>query len=163
LQAGTMQVDGTTFTVTVTFAVPQSGRLVLVPAGTVSTPPSPTPPSPTPLPVSSAGGLPLALQRMLVDTIQHAPYLGQDPYGKPTYGPFVVRPARLEYVTQVIPSGGGQERTSQSVVFLNGDVPSVTARDQIRLPDGTAPAIQTVRSVRQPFAPLAISHYELLL
>jgi hypothetical protein len=104
-----------------------------------------------------------ALQLMLVDTVQHAPYQGQDPYGKPLYGPVVLRPARLEFVTQVTPSGGGQERTSQSVLFLNGDVPSVSARDKITLPDGTAPAIQTVRSVRLPFAPLTIDHYELLL
>jgi Minor capsid protein len=104
-----------------------------------------------------------ALQRMLVDTIQHAAYQGQDAYGKPLYGPVVLRPARLDFVTRVTPSGGGAERTSQTVLFLNGDVPSVTARDKITFLDGTAPAIQTVRSVRQPFAPLVIDHYELLL
>jgi hypothetical protein len=104
-----------------------------------------------------------ALQRLLVDTIQHAAYQGQDPYGKPLYGPVVLRPARLEYVTRVTPGGGGPERTSQTVLFLNGDVPSVTARDKITFLDGTAPAIQTVRPVRLPFAPLTIDHYELLL
>lgn len=101
-----------------------------------------------------------ALKALLVETIQHAAYTGQDTYGKPTYAAPVTRPARLEYRVTTLTNAQGQERTSMTTVFCDGDV-LVTVRDRITLEDGTSPAIQAVYSPRDLDG--SIHHHELKL
>jgi hypothetical protein len=101
------------------------------------------------------------LQAMLVHTVSITPYVGQDAYGKPTYGPAVVRPARVEYELTIVPTAQGQARTSTSVVMLNGDF-VLTERDKLTLADGTSPAIQQVARAFKPFSPV-LDHYEVRL
>jgi hypothetical protein len=100
--------------------------------------------------------------RMLVDDVVQTPYVGHDAYGAPQYGPPFTRPARVEYSTTVITNAQGQERTSTTLVILNGDIP-ITARDKLTLPDGTAPAIQEIQAPRKPFRPSTIDHYSVKL
>jgi hypothetical protein len=106
-------------------------------------------------------GMHPALQAMLVDTVSIAPYVGQDAYGKPTYGAAVLHPARLEYELTTVRTPQGQERTSTSVVVLNGDF-VLTERDKLTLADGTSPAIQQVARAMKPFS-AALDHYEVRL
>jgi hypothetical protein len=101
------------------------------------------------------------LQAMLVHTVSVAPYLGQDAYGKPTYGPAVVRPARVEYEDTIVITAQGSARTNTSVVVLNGDF-DLTERDKITLADGTSPAIQRVARAYEPDSPV-LDHYEVRL
>ena len=100
------------------------------------------PPPPPPL----FGGMEPALVAMLTETVTHAAYLSQDAYGKPVYSAAVQRPARIQYEVTVI-NAQGQERTSTTVVYMNGDF-VITVRDKIVLPDSTAPAIQSIASPR---------------
>jgi hypothetical protein len=103
-----------------------------------------------------------ALKAMLVETVQHSPYIGQDAYGKPQYGPAVPRPARIEYRVVVAPTQGGQERTSTTQVFFDGDV-VIGVRDHLLLPDGSAPAIQDVHRHMHDDAPARVHHSTVLL
>jgi len=103
-----------------------------------------------------------ALKAMLVETVAHSAYTGQDAYGKPTYAAPINRPARVEYRTTTVTNAQGQERMSNTVVFLDGDF-SITVRDKITLPDGTSPAIQDIKSPRHEDAPARIHHHECLL
>jgi hypothetical protein len=102
------------------------------------------------------------LLAMLVDDIVQTPYVGHDAYGAPQYGPPFTRPARVEYSTTVVTNAQGQERTSTTLLILNGDVP-ITLRDKLTLPDGTAPAIQEIQAPRMPFRPATIHHYAVKL
>ena len=106
-----------------------------------------------------------ALLAMLVDEVVQTPYVGQDSYGKPVYGSPFTRPARIEYMTKVVTNAAGQERTSTTILFLNGDIP-ISSRDKLVLPDGTAPASprrrqviprpgRTTRTRRTPRRPVA--------
>lgn len=106
--------------------------------------------------------MPYSLQRLLVETIWQEAYTGQDSYGKPMYAAAVARRARLEYEFTTVARAGGAERVSTTKLFLNGDAP-VSVRDKIVLSDGSSPAIQDVRSPRQPFDPARIHHYEVIL
>ena len=103
-----------------------------------------------------------ALKAMLVDTIAHSAYTGQDSYGKPIYAAPVNHSARVEYRTTTVTNVQGQERTSNAVVFLDSDI-SINVRDKITLPDGTSPAIQDIKSPRHEDAPPRVHHHELLL
>jgi hypothetical protein len=103
-----------------------------------------------------------ALKAMLTETIEHASYTGQDAYGKPQYGGPVTRPARIQYQTTTVANAQGQERTSTTKVYCDGDF-EITVRDKITFPDGTSPAIQAVYSPRDPFVAGIIDHHEILL
>jgi hypothetical protein len=107
-------------------------------------------------------GMESALLAMLVDDIVQTPYVGHDAYGAPQYGPPFTRPARVEYSTTVVTNAQGQERTSTTLLILNGDIP-ITARDKLTLPDGTAPAIQEIQAPRMPFRPATVHHYSVKL
>lgn len=163
LQEGSWHVDPVTYTITLTFPAPQSGTLAVLPAvADTETPPTPSPgPTPPPGPVS-AGHMEPALLAMLVDDVVQTPYLGQDQYGKPVYGAAFTRPARIEFATTVVSNTQGQERTSTTLLFLNGDLP-ITSRDKLTLPDGSAPAIQEIQAPRHPFRPATIHHYAVKL
>jgi hypothetical protein len=100
------------------------------------------PPPPAPL----LGGMEPSLVAMLTETVTHAAYYGQDLYGKPVYSEAVQRPARIQYEVTVV-NVQGQERTSTTTVYFNGDFP-LTVRDKVILPDGQAPAIQSIASPR---------------
>ena len=163
IDEGTFAVNAGTYTVTLTFNAPQSGSVVLIPALTaLPAPPSPAPtPTPGGGPASSvAGGMEAALQAMLVETIQQAVYSGQDAYGKPTYAAPFFRPARLQYEVTTVANASGQERTSTTKLFLNGDR-TITVRDKVTLPDGSSPAIQMVYSARDLDG--SVHHYECAL
>ena len=108
------------------------------------------------------GRLPAPLAALLNETVTQSPFVGHDAYGKPTYGPDIIRPARVEYQTTVVSTAQAQERTSTTLLFLNGDLP-ISERDKVLLSDGTAPTIQKVKPVRDRFRPATISHYEIAL
>ena len=103
-----------------------------------------------------------ALLDMLTDTVTHQAYTGQDQFGKPTYGPAIQRPARVAYRVTTLTNAQGQERTSTSVVYTNGDF-AITVRDKIILDDGTAPAIQGIYSPTDPLQPGVVDHHEIAL
>lgn len=88
-----------------------------------------------------------ALLSMLTETLTVAPYLSQDAYGNPTYGPAVAYPAREEWRIRRIVDQTGQERLSRARVFFDGNVP-LTLRDQVTLSDGTTPPILLLYHVR---------------
>lgn len=88
-----------------------------------------------------------ALLALLTETLTVAPYLSQDAYGKPTYGPSVTYAAREEWKIRRIVDQTGQERISRARVFFDGDV-TLTLRDQVTLTDGTTPPILLLYHVR---------------
>lgn len=88
-----------------------------------------------------------ALVAMLTETLTVAPYLGQDAYGTPTFGPPAHYPAREEWKVRRIVDQSGQERVSRARVFFDGNV-LLTLRDQVTLTDGTAPPILLLAAVR---------------
>lgn len=88
-----------------------------------------------------------ALQAMLTETLMVAPYVSQDAYGTPVYGPPVAYPAREEWRIRRIVDQTGQERLSRARVFFDGNVP-LTLRDQVTLTDGTTPPILLLYPVR---------------
>jgi hypothetical protein len=102
------------------------------------------------------------LQRLLVETVTQTPYLGQDAYGKPVYGPVVSRAARIDSTVKTVTNAQGQERLSTTLVIVNGDQP-IEARDKLILSDGTAPAVQAIKAIRDLYAPARIVHYEIYL
>ena len=103
-----------------------------------------------------------ALKAMLVDTVAHAAYTGQDAYGKPTHAAPVNRPARIEYQVSAVATPAGQARTSTTVVFFDSDVP-IGLKDKLTLPDGSEPAIQEIQSPRHAEAPARIHHHKVVL
>ncbi len=103
-----------------------------------------------------------ALVALLTQTVTQVPYTGQDAYGKPQYGPPVTRACRIQAQVNTVLVGGGQERRSQTVVYLNGDVP-VNMRDRFTLEDGTQPTLQQVDSFPDPFVPGVVDHYKCYL
>ena len=100
-----------------------------------------------------------ALLDMLTETITLQAFVGQDAYGKPQYGPAVQHPARVAYRVTTLTNAQGQERTSTSVVYLNGDV-VITVKDRLVLPDNSAPAIQAIYSPTDPTQPGVVDHHE---
>lgn len=88
-----------------------------------------------------------ALQALLTETLTVQPYLTQDAYGTPTYGPPVSYPAREEWRIRHIVDQTGHERISRARVFFNGTTP-LTLRDQVTLTDGTTPPILLLYHVR---------------
>ena len=100
-----------------------------------------------------------ALVAMLTDTIQHSVYSGQDAYGKPTYASPVARKARIQYEVTTVTNQQGQERTSTTVLYMDGTFP-LSVRDKLVLSDGSAPAIQLVYAPTDPENPGVIDHYE---
>lgn len=103
-----------------------------------------------------------ALLDMLTDTVTHEPYTGQNAYGVPQYGSPVQLPARVAYRVATLTNAQGQERTSQTTVYLNGDV-EVSVRDRLTLPDGSKPAIQNIYSPSDPLNPGVPDHHEIML
>jgi hypothetical protein len=98
-----------------------------------------------------------ALQQWLTETVEIAPYTGQDGYGKPAYGPAHVVPCRTEAQARVLMPGTGREAVSNTLLFLDGTV-AITMRDQVRFADGTTPPIQRLDPVRDIDG--SLSHYE---
>lgn len=83
------------------------------------------------------------LAALLTDTVQHAPYQGQDGYGMPLYGTPVNRPAQVEYRTEMGLAGGTREIVSETLVYLNATF-AIDERDRIVLEDGSAPGISAI-------------------
>ena len=102
------------------------------------------------------------LKTMLTETVTHQAYLGQDGYGKPQYSSGVTVPARVAYRTTTLVNAQGQERTSTTVIYLDGDI-TLTLRDKITLADGSAPAIQNIYSPTDPTRPGIPDHHEISL
>jgi hypothetical protein len=103
-----------------------------------------------------------ALAAMLTETVGHAAYTGQDSYGKPMHAGVVNRPARIQYQVTTLTNAAGQERTSTTTVYFDGNF-TLTVRDLLILPDGTRPAIQQVYSPRDPFNGTIIDHHKVML
>ena len=103
-----------------------------------------------------------ALTTMLTETVSHAAYVGQNQYGQPQYGAPVQRAARVAYRVTTLTNAQGQERTSTTVVYTEGNF-VITVRDKIILPDATAPAIQAIYSPTDPLQPGVVDHHEISL
>ena len=103
-----------------------------------------------------------ALLDMLTETVLHQAYVGQNQYGQPQYGAPIARPARIAYRVTTLTNAQGQERTSTTVVYTEGDF-VITVRDKITLPDATAPAIQAIYSPTDPTQPNGVDHHEISL
>jgi hypothetical protein len=101
-----------------------------------------------------------ALAAMLTDTVTHAAATGTNSYGATTFAAPVQRPGRLEYRTQQVRTGHGQEVISTSVLFLLPE-PPIRLGDKIVLEDGTAPTITDVRAIKDEMGTL--DHWELIL
>jgi len=99
---------------------------------------------------------------MLTDTVQHSAYQGQDGYGKPQYSSPVARKARVQYEVTTVTNQQGQERTSTTIVYMDGSFP-LSVRDKLVLPDGSAPAIQLVYAPTDPDTPGVVDHFEIRL
>jgi hypothetical protein len=99
------------------------------------------------------------LVQMLTDIVQHSSYNGQDQYGKPQHSSPVARKARVQYEVTTVMNQQGQERTSTTLVYMDGTFP-LSVRDKLVLPDGSAPAIQLVYAPTDPDNPGVIDHYE---
>src|SRR5262245_13424375 len=99
-----------------------------------------------------------ALAALLTQTITDAPYVGQDAYGKPSYGPAETHPARIEYRVETILNAQGQEQISSTVVYVDGDW-TPTIKSRITLPDGTAPTVQMVQMHDDPLVPGTTHHW----
>ena len=103
-----------------------------------------------------------ALLDMLTETVLHAPYTGQDAYGKPTYGPAVARLASIEYRLTTGNQTQGAERVSFTIVYFDATFP-LSVRDKLTLPNGSSPAIQEVGSKVDPTQPGVVDHYRVVL
>lgn len=103
-----------------------------------------------------------ALREMLTQTITQAAFVGYDAYGKPSYGSPFQRPARVELRIETVTNQQGQERTSNTTITCDGDLP-LTVNDKITLADGTSPTIQVVYSPDDPLNPGVIHHYAVKL
>lgn len=103
-----------------------------------------------------------ALKAMLTETVGHQSYTGQDMYGKPTYGPVVNRPGRVQYRITVGGQGPNAGRVSVTLVYFDADF-ALDVRDKLILPNGSAPAVQEVNSMTDPTIPGVVDHYEVLL
>ena len=101
-----------------------------------------------------------ALKALLVQTIRLAPYTGQDAYGKPTYGPAVEVPARIERHFITAATTTGAQLLDESVVFLDGTVP-IDERSQLTLPDGTIAPLEGLKPVLDMAG--NIHHFEVYL
>lgn len=100
-----------------------------------------------------------AHKAMLGQTVQIAPYLGQDGYGKPSYGPAVTYPARIEEHYQTVPSATGVILHDLTVVFVAEDaVVNIQSRVMIQ---GAVRSLQGIKPVLDE--PGQIDHYQLYL
>ena len=102
------------------------------------------------------------LRAMLTQTITQAPYTGQDPYGKPTYGSAFQRPARVQLRVERLTTPIGIEPRSVTFVICDSDQP-ITLRDKITLEDGSSPPIQHLYPAPDPEHPGVTHHFELRL
>jgi hypothetical protein len=98
-----------------------------------------------------------ALREWLTETVELMPYLGQDGYGKSSYGPPQTLPCRSESQSRVLMLPTGREGVSTTRLFLDGDV-QISMRDRVRFEDGTTPPIQRLDKVRDLDG--TVSHYE---
>lgn len=103
-----------------------------------------------------------AMQDMLTETVSLQHYTGMDQFGKPSYGPASTHPARVAYRVTTLVNAQGQERASNTTVYMDGTV-TITVKDRLVLPDGTAPAIQDIYSPTDPLNPGGPDHHEILL
>jgi hypothetical protein len=81
---------------------------------------------------------------LMTQTIRHRPLTGRDTYAKPTYGTEVSYKGRVVYKHQKVSSARsqGQDVLSTGYVIFAG-LPTIKADDQITLPDGSTPLIQS--------------------
>jgi hypothetical protein len=93
------------------------------------------------------------LLELFVDTVTIEPWLSDDRYGKPTYGPAFDCPARVIGRTRVAIDGDGQERVSHVQAMLAGNF-GATPQDKFTLPVrfSLRPAVPTDLVARQPEA-----------
>ena len=101
-----------------------------------------------------------ALQRMLNTTVTLEPYVSQDAYGMPSYGPAQTVAARVEWRIRRIVDMQGVERISRAKVFLDGSV-AVQLKDRLALKDGTTPPILALYSPTERRGSAA-HHHEVL-
>lgn len=87
-----------------------------------------------------------ALQAMLVTPMQHASYVGQDAYGKPTHAALHTHLGKLEYRQRKVVDAAGIERVSRARVFFDATV-IMDLKDLVVLPDTTRPPILALYEV----------------
>jgi hypothetical protein len=88
-----------------------------------------------------------AIKSMLQDTVLIAPYVGQDAYGAPTYGPAVPTLARIErhFMTQLTTTGA--QLVEETVLWVDADA-VIDERSKLTLPDGRTVPIEGLKPVQ---------------
>jgi hypothetical protein len=97
----------------------------------------------------------------LIQTVTIEPYLGQDAYGKATYGDPVEIQARVVGKHRLVRTVTGDEKVSTVTVYL-GEVRGVTVRDRITLPAPFVPSQPLILAVETTPDELGIHHERVL-
>jgi hypothetical protein len=77
---------------------------------------------------------------MMPHTVQHAPMVSRDDYGKVTYGTAVPYRSRVVYKNARVRKSDGTEVIARGMVWLSAAV-TVNVDDKITLPDASTPPI----------------------
>jgi len=101
-----------------------------------------------------------AIRDMLHETVLIAPYLGQDGYGKPNYGPAVPSAAYIErhFVTQLATTGA--LLVEETVLWLPPEA-VIDERSQLTLPDGKIAPIEGLKPIKDENG--ALDHVQVYL
>ncbi len=82
---------------------------------------------------------------LMTQTVQVAPFQGNNPNGEPMYGTAVSYSGRTVNKNKLVRSVEGKEVVSTAQTWTFGS-PGITPQDQITLPDGRQPVILSVES-----------------
>lgn len=87
---------------------------------------------------------------LMFDTVTIRPYVGQDGYGRPTYGPAQVFQCRIVGRTRKVINYQGEEKLATTeIILLNS--PGINPRSQLTLPANYNPQQPPILTVlRQP-------------
>lgn len=104
---------------------------------------------------------------MMPATVQVAPYVSDDQYGKPTYGADVAYSARISIKDELVRSHDGREIAARGKVYLFSTVPPITTvpttRDRITLPAQYVPTKPPILDVQPETDQAGIHHVVLVI
>ena len=77
---------------------------------------------------------------LMPHTVNIAPYVSRNSFGKPTYGADVAYRARVVYKNIHIRVSDGSEKVARGIVYL-GSAVVISPEDRVTLPDATTPPV----------------------
>src|SRR5262245_12019691 len=101
-----------------------------------------------------------AIRDMLHEAVLIAPWVSNDPYGKPVYGPAVASPAYIERHFQTLLSTVGAQWVEGTVLCLPTDA-GMGERSQLPLPDGKIVPIEGLKPIKDENG--ALDHVQVYL